>query len=185
MNEQDQLNNQQNRRGNMVAIVNEYQGALLRYATRLVRDGDAAQDVVQNVFVKLFTKGGDRERSAGQLKSWLYRVTHNEAVSYIRKESRRRDLHDRQADDPAISPARVSMPAVGSAKAEQRHAVLAMVDTLSPVERQVLLLRLEEGLSYKEIAAITERTVGNVGKVLHHAVKKLSEKAKEAGLVKL
>jgi RNA polymerase sigma factor (sigma-70 family) len=60
-----------------------------------------------------------------------------------------------------------------------------MVDTLSPVERQVLLLRLEEGLSYKEIAAVTERSVGNVGKVLHHAVKKLSEKAKEAGLVTL
>ena len=61
-----------------------------------------------------------------------------------------------------------------SSHEEKRALVLEHVSELKPNEQQVLLLRLEEGLSYKEIGQITGRTVGNVGKVLHHAVKKLS-----------
>jgi RNA polymerase sigma factor (sigma-70 family) len=66
---------------------------------------------------------------------------------------------------------------------ERHRVVLDHLDRLSPVERQVLLLRLEEGLSYQEIADVTERSVGNVGKVLHHAVRKVSEELKKTGVI--
>ena len=71
------------RMAQMEAIVAEHETALLRYATRLVNSPTAAQDVVQNVFVKLF-RGWDRgTRPSAKLKGWLYRVTHNEAVDLI------------------------------------------------------------------------------------------------------
>ena len=58
--------------------------------------------------------------------------------------------------------------------------VLTELRRLHEREQQVVLLRLQEGLSYKEIAEVTGRTEGNVGNILHHAVKKLSKRLAHA-----
>ncbi len=165
----------------MVAIVGQYQTGLLRYATRMVRDPNLAQDVVQEVFIKLFHAWDGKHEASPRLRGWLYRVTHNEAVDLIRKQSRYRDAVARHADEPRV----MTAPAPNEALVDdERHrVVLDHLDRLSPVERQVLLLRLEEGLSYQEIADVTERSVGNVGKVLHHAVRKVSEELKKTGVI--
>jgi len=63
----------------------------------------------------------------------------------------------------------------GAEQIDQMNLVLANLRKLDLAERQVVLLRLQEGLSYKEISRITGRTEGNVGCLLHHAVKKLSQ----------
>ena len=157
----------------MEAIVAEYETGLLRYATRILHNSSSAEDVVQNVFIKLFRRPGEPAKPSAQLKSWLYRVTHNEAVDHIRRESRLRLLHDRQAGEQASMVCADGVNCEPSHE-EKRELVLKHVGALKPNEQQVLLLRLEEGLSYKEISAVTGRTVGNVGKLLHHAVKKLS-----------
>lgn len=159
----------------------EYQSPLLRYAARLLRDPVAAQDVVQNVFVKLARRadGGAPPREA--LKSWLYRVTHNEAVDTMRRETRLRLLHDRHGEWVEINE-----PASGGddmTEQERKQTVLRFVHKLHPREKQVLLLRLEEGLSYQEIAAVTGRSEGNVGNLLHHAVRKLSLALTQAGAI--
>lgn len=157
---------------NMDAIVTAHEAELLRYATGILNDLHAAQDVVQNTFIKLFRKWRPGQRPTEALRPWLYRVAHNEAVDYLRREQRLKFLHLRQArektekDDP---------PDGG-----QLEAVLAAARTLDPAEQQVLLLRLQEGLSYHDIGRITGRTEGNVGCILHHAVKKLSRLVQRA-----
>jgi RNA polymerase sigma-70 factor (ECF subfamily) len=151
----------------MEAIVSAHEAALLRYAAGVVNDPHAAQDVVQNAFIKLFKLWKPGLQPSGALRGWLFRVTHNEAIDYLRRERRLSLLHFRHAaDDPtATAPAGV--------QSERMEAVLAGVRRLDPAERQVLLLRLQEGLSYREISQITGRTEGNVGCILHQAVKKL------------
>ena len=57
-----------------------------------------AQDVVQNTFIKLFRKWKKGMQPSNRLKSWLYRVTHNEAVDLIRRESRLQVLHAKHAE---------------------------------------------------------------------------------------
>jgi len=157
----------------MEAIVAQYETALLRYATRILNNPVMAEDVVQNVFIKLFECWKTGSRPSDKLKSWLYRVTHNEAVDFIRRESRLSFLHQKQAEQPAECPDGVHC----AEKEEDRRAmVLEHVRKLHPTEQQILLLRLEEGLSYKEIAEVTGRTEGNVGCVLHNAVLKISRK---------
>ncbi|MEM7396947.1 MAG: sigma-70 family RNA polymerase sigma factor, partial [Verrucomicrobiota bacterium] len=80
-------------------MITEYESSLLRYATRILRDENAAQDVVQNTFIKLHKAWIDgTTRPNRQLSGWLYRVTHNHAVDYIRRESRLRVLHEQQAE---------------------------------------------------------------------------------------
>ncbi len=156
------------------AIVAEHQTALLRYAARLLNDPVAAQDVVQEAFVRLV-----RERNAGRLPppdtwaGWLHRVTHNAAVDYLRREQRLRGLHKRQADEPA---------APAAAQPEERMAyVLELARRLPTAEQEVLVLRLQEGRSYKEISVLTGRSEGNVGCLLHQAVKTLAARLQKAG----
>jgi RNA polymerase sigma-70 factor (ECF subfamily) len=159
----------------MEAIVAEYETGLLRYAGRIVNDPTAAQDVVQNVFIKLF-RNWNGQAPAENLKGWLFRVTHNEAVDHVRRESRLRVLHTRQAEESETA----APPNAQPAEAEDRkREVLRRLGRLRPAEQQIILLRLQEGLSYREIAHITGRSEGNVGNILHHAVRKLAEAVKQ------
>lgn len=150
----------------MNAIVTAHEAELLRYAAGLLNDLHAAQDVVQNTFIKLFQKWAPGMRPTEALRPWLYRVAHNEAVDHLRREQRLRFLHLRQAHDPTDQP-----DPLHDGQLEQ---VLAAARKLDPAEQQVLLLRLQQGLSYHDISRITGRSEGNVGCLLHHAVKKLS-----------
>jgi RNA polymerase sigma-70 factor (ECF subfamily) len=167
----------------MEAIVAEHEQPLLRYAARLLRNATAAEDVVQNAFIKLFRQWDEGMRPSPNLKAWLYRVTHNEAVDHIRRESRLKLLHEREAADPAVGcPDGLHCdPAAGDD--ERRAMVLRHLGRLHPREQQVVLLRLESGLSYAEISRITGRSEGNVGNILHHAVRKLSESLRRSGVI--
>jgi RNA polymerase sigma factor (sigma-70 family) len=155
--------------GLMEAIVSEYEEALLRYASRILQNPFSAQDVVQNVFIQLCRKWKQGLQPSAHLKNWLYRVTHNEAVDHIRRESLRPTLHEKAAETFE----EVTGEAVDPAE-ERRARVLDALKRLHPREQQVVLLRLEEGLSYAQIAEITGRSQGNVGNILHHAIVKLS-----------
>lgn len=159
------------RMAQMEAIVVEHETALLRYATRVLNNPSAAQDVVQNVFIKLFNQWKKGTHPTDKLKAWLYQVTHNEAVDYIRRESRLRLLHDKEAEERTSCPDGRNCPA---SVEEKRGMVLQHLRELSPAEQQVILLRLDEGMSYRDIAGVTGRSEGNVGNILHHAVKKLA-----------
>lgn len=161
----------------MEAIVAEHETALLRYATRFVNDPTAAQDVVQNVFIKLVKHWQDGMRPSKKLRGWLFRVTHNEAIDLIRRESRLRVLHNKQAEEQQVCTDGVHCPAPPD---DRKAWVLRELKRLHPREQQVVVLRLEQGLSYNEIAEITGRTRGNVGNILHHAVKKLARRLNDA-----
>ena len=161
--------------------MSEHETTLLRYATRLVNSPTSAQDVVQNVFIKLFRKWDGHSQPSDKLKSWLFLVTHNEAVDLIRRESRLRVLHEKHAEDNRHEcPDGRNCP---PSHEEQKAAVLIRLKRLHPREQQIVLLRLEQGLSYKEIADITGRSEGNVGNILHHAVHKLSAVLQQEGVI--
>ena len=167
----------------METIVSEHETALLRYAARLVNSPTAAQDVVQNVFIKLFRKWDGHSQPSAKLKSWLFRVTHNEAVDLIRRESRLKVLHEKHAEEQlAICPDGRNCP---PSHEEQKATVLSRLKRLHPREQQIVLLRLEQGLSYREIADITGRSEGNVGNILHHAVRKLSTVLQQEGVIQI
>ena len=154
------------------SIVPLYEGALLRYVTRLVCDRDTAQDVVQDAFIKLLKKWEGELLPDSHVSSWLYRVAHNRAVDHIRKEVRRRQLHLRHAKrrDRFVAPDRGK----GSRLSEAAERAAVVLQSLSLRERQLVVLKVYEEKSYKEIGEITGLTTGNVGYILHHAMKKMA-----------
>jgi RNA polymerase sigma factor (sigma-70 family) len=155
------------------SVMDQHESALLRYATRLVNDPNTAQDVVQDVFLRMFRGWKDGAKPTPQLSGWLYRVTHNVAVDYIRRESRLRILRRKHSEVlPITAPAN---PSEQLEKQSVLSAVLRQLRKLDPKEQQIVILRLQEGLSYRQIGEITMRSEGNVGFILHHAMKKLSK----------
>jgi RNA polymerase sigma factor (sigma-70 family) len=147
--------------------MNTHASSLHRYATRLVCDADAARDVVQQVFIRLSQLSEAKRPASAAAKSWLYRATHNLAVDKIRADQRRKKLHEEHTRREQLNK---TDPASG--KLEQ---ILRLVDRLDDKSRAVLLLRLQEGLSYREIAETTGFKEGHVGYLLHHAVRQLTE----------
>jgi RNA polymerase sigma-70 factor (ECF subfamily) len=148
-----------------------YEGPLLRYALRLTGDLDAARDVVQEAFLRLWR--ADRETVAPRLAPWLYTVCRNLAVDVRRKEGRMRTLRllDRlPSGDPA--------PVAVAERNETTGAALALLATLPERQQEVVRLKFQSGLSYKEISEVTGLSVSNVGFLLHVAIKTL-----RAGLV--
>ncbi|MDP6526003.1 MAG: sigma-70 family RNA polymerase sigma factor [Kiritimatiellia bacterium] len=170
------------RAAQMEAIVAEHETALLRYAARIVNNSCVAQDVVQNVFIKIFRRWEKGLQPSEHLKAWLFRVTHNEAVDQIRKESRLRVLHTKHGEERKANDCPDGHECAFGGE-ERKELVLQYLGKLHPREQQVILLRMEQGLSYKEISAVTGRSEGNVGNILHHGVRKLSQALKQAGVV--
>ncbi len=148
-------------------VMSDYAPMLLRYATHLVRDPHAAQDVVQEVMIRYGRLHSEKRPLRDKLRSWLFRVTHNQAVDLIRAEQRRKKLHEDQAWEEKT---------MGSGDVDRLEEVHRWLPTLNEKERAVLLLRLQEGLSYQEISEVTGLSAGNVGSLLHHAVRRLAER---------
>jgi RNA polymerase sigma factor (sigma-70 family) len=157
-----------------------YQSSLLRYATRVLNNEEAAQDVVQEAFIRLHGNLEKIKTRGVQVKGWLFRTTHNAAVDYIRKESRRQKLHERQSKQADLF---VNDPNVQKERDEKQALVMQHLNSLKPKEREVLVLRLQEGMSYKEIAGVLKRSEGYVGTLIHTATKKLSQRLRQAGVV--
>jgi RNA polymerase sigma factor (sigma-70 family) len=154
------------------AVVAHYEAALIRYAARVLNDADAAQDVAQETFLRLLRHWREPLEVCPKLSNWLYRVAHNCAVDHIRRTARRHLLHREAAGaGPDHAPPdrgadfRISEAAARAAEALQ---------TLNLRERQLVILKVYEDKSYREIADITGLSTGNVGYILHHAMKKLA-----------
>ena len=159
------------------AVLSRYEAPLLRHAAAVLGDGAAAQDVVQEAFLKLLGNGHPVENLPG----WLHRVTHNLALDHLRKESRLKRLH-REAV-PASEP--LAEPADRDLDRREAEAILAQeLRKLPPNERAVLFLKLKEGKSYKEISAITGLSAGNVGYLIHQGLKRLTARLRPAGALK-
>ncbi len=160
------------RQAGMEAVIDAYQEPLLRYATRVLNHNVAqAQDVVQNVLIKLCQQWQPGMQPDARLKNWLFRVTHNEAVDQIRAEARRRRLCDKQGQALDCATGGLHHDPLPD---ERERMVLECLDILAPAQRQVVLLRLQQGMSYEEIAGITGQSVGYVGNLLHVAVRRLA-----------
>ncbi len=161
------------------AVVDAYQGALLGYVARILAQRSAAEDVVQNVLVKCAAHWKSAMEPSTALAAWLYRVAHNEAVDANRRELRRWRLHRSHAEDPALGQAE---SAADRTPISDRAATAEdALGVLSERERQLVALKVYEEKSYREIAEITGLSSGNVGFILHGAMRKLAVRLRAEG----
>jgi len=180
------------------ALLARYERPLVRYAQSITGDMESARDVVQETFIKLargerresrkpegagsrkpevgsrngdgaeFDSTSDLPLSTPHLECWLFTVTRNRALDHHRKFSRiiPMPLYDER---PSGAPG----PAAVLERRESANALFLLLDELSANQREVIRLKFQNDLSYREIADITQLSVTNVGFLLHTGLKKL------------
>ncbi len=161
------------RRDAFETIVAQYDRALLAGAARLLGDASAAEDLVQDVFIRLAARWKGEMAPGPQMTAWLNETMHNMAVDVIRRRNRLNELHRREA----LERGTVTPPDAGREEvSDDAAAAAAALATLDERERRLVVLKVYEEKSYQEIAEETGLTVGNVGYILHGAMQKLAAK---------
>ena len=152
-------------------------------ARRIVGSDHAAEDVVQDAFLKAW-RSLERFRGGSAFYTWLYRIVYNVAIDRIRKTKRARtvDYDDtigraEEVDGAAqLLPARTDGdPAKMLRRRELKEQMEAALSMLSEPHRAVIVLREVRGLTYEEIAEVVGCPKGTVMSRLHHARRKMQE----------
>jgi RNA polymerase sigma-70 factor (ECF subfamily) len=153
-------------------VLVEFEGPLVRYAQRITGDLESARDVVQETFLRLCRQ--DRDEVEGHLVQWLFTVCRNRALDVQRKERRMStatDLDERTftSDAGQYAPDSAAETNDSAAKA------LGLLEHLPDNQQEVIRLKFQNELSYREISDVTGLSVSNVGFLLHVGIKRLRE----------
>jgi RNA polymerase sigma-70 factor (ECF subfamily) len=130
-------------------LVERHQRAAVACAFAITQEWGAAEDLAQDAFVRAFERLATC-RNGAQFKSWVLSITRHMALNHVR--SMRRHRHEALGDD---TPGASVAPIVPDDRAQDRAALLRALQTLSPIQRTVLLLSDLEHLSHADIAART------------------------------
>lgn len=150
-------------------IMRRYNRRLYRITRSILRDGDAAQDAMQEAYVHAFTNL-ESYRVPGNFAAWLTRIAVNEALMRKRKDQRYTPLQRTDdGEDLAPLPAGSATPEDLAARGELRQLIETAVDRLPDGFRAVFVLRAIEQLSVEETAACLDIQKGTVKTRFHRA----------------
>lgn len=148
----------------------DYEGALVGYASGILHDVERAREVVQDTFVRLCRQDVGKVRDG--LKTWLFTVCRNRALDVLRKDRRLVEADEGRLG--RLTSAEVP-PDRALDRSERLAELMVHLDRLSPNQREVILLKFQQGMSYKEISEVTGLSGGNIGFLIHVGLKRLRE----------
>lgn len=155
-----------------IAIINKYKEKLYWHIRRLVVVHSDADDVLQNVFIKMW-KGLDHFRGESRLYTWLYRIACNESITHLQKIKKTRAievsdpgqawLEDRVKADEYFDPLRLEWK------------LQLAIQSLPEQQKLVFSLRYFDEMPYSEMSEVLGVTVGALKASYHHAAKKIED----------
>ena len=174
-------------------LFERYRETIRRHLVRIVRNDAAAQDLVQEVFLRVWTRA-EQWNGRGPFKGWLYRVATNLALNNLRSLNRRReqplgdDLDDWAEEDEEnrlpswMVDASTLGPATALEESDRRAAFRQLVEGLSEERREVLHLVLDMEMSIRDVADALGIPEGTVKSRLHYAKQRLAQDWQEMEL---
>ncbi len=148
----------------------DHESSLVGYAATILGDVDRARDVVQDTFIRLCQQ--DISKVEANLRTWLFTTCRNRALDSLRKDKRPQPAEEirwkkfagpgQQADGQADH-------------LEQQQRLMGYLDRLSANQREVILLKFQQGLGHQEIHKVTGLSTGNIGFLIHTGLKRLRD----------
>ena len=168
-------------------LVRRYQRPITNYVFRMLNDYDAALDVTQEVFIKVYNSLS-KYSSEYKFSTWLYRIAHNAAIDHIRRKSPNQQSLEAENGDGSYQLQIESpnpTPEQERERSEWRTEIAAVVKCLPAADRELILLRHSQDLSYDEIAEITNLPLGTVKNRLFRAREMMREIFIERGFTRV
>ena len=153
-------------------LLEAYQGPVYRLALGMGLSPHDAEEVAQETFVAAW-RGLPNFRGDSKFFTWLYQLTSHAAIDFLRREKRHGNTVE-LAECPEINDGE-DLPEEVAEKQEDREAVAAAMQELTPEYREILLLRYMQELDYDEIAAVLFVPAGTVKSRLNRAKAQLKE----------
>jgi RNA polymerase sigma factor (sigma-70 family) len=144
------------------SAVEEYTRNLYRYLKKTLRDQDAAKDLTQDCFLKLWSNR--HQVDSTKIKSWLFAVAHNSMLNYLKSEGKKSRIGEYDHEH---------LPYVFQKDIETKEIIDRGLMRLAPLHKSIILLRDLEGYSYKEIGEILHLNESKVKDCLFQARQKL------------
>lgn len=168
------------------SLLKRHQDRIFNYILRIIKNEDIANDIFQETFVKAIqTIRQGRYTENGKFPAWISRIAHNLIIDYYRQEKsenlqsadltdvnvlNRKELCERTIEDVLISD-------------QIREDVKYLIQELPELQRQVLMMRYYQGLSFKEIAEITNVSINTALGRMRYAILNLRRIAAEKDII--
>jgi len=154
-------------------ILKKYQERLYWHIRRMVVDHEDANDVLQNMFIKVW-KNLENFREDSQLYTWLYRIASNESLSFLESRKKRNLSTDSYDDeDQYLSNKLIAEKDFDEKKLEWKLQLA--IQRLPEKQKAVFNLRYFEEMPYEEMSKVLETSEGALKASYHHAVKKIED----------
>jgi RNA polymerase sigma-70 factor (ECF subfamily) len=152
-------------------LVERHHAAAYRVAFSMLQEDDAAQDVVQDAFIKAF-RALAGFRGEASFRTWILTIAGNEARSALRRRGRRRET---ALEDAGPVRSQQKPPDMEAVDAQEAAWARKMMETLPEKQKLSVALRIEEGLSFKEIGEIIGSSEGAARVNYFHGIRRLRE----------
>ena len=155
--------------------IEQHEAPLLRYCRSLIGDVERSRDLVQETFVRLCRQ--DESEISDRLKNWLFKVCRNLAIDHLRREGKMQStsVGEWEYEGPEMA-TRQKNPQEQSEVSDSFAHVMKFIGALPTNQQEVLRLKFQNSMSYKEISAVTGLTISHVGVLLHTALGTLRKK---------
>jgi RNA polymerase sigma-70 factor (ECF subfamily) len=166
-------------------LVRRYEPRLLAFIRRLIGDAVEAEDVFQDTFVRVM-RAADRYEPRAAFSTWIFTIARNLCIDRLKKKSGLKTMPLEYAQEKAGGAARTvprrdeaaggpPNPLEAADTAEQVELLRAAITRLPETKREALVLRVQQGLPYSEIAEITGAPVGTIKYRVHEAIRLVAE----------
>ena len=156
-------------------FIADFQRPIYYYVRRMVLSHEDADDITQMVFIKAW-RGIDTFRGESKLSTWLYRIAHNESMSFLRSSKRLMQVPVHEVESKLGAALQEDELFTGDEIQQRLQTAIAL---LPEKQKAVFIMKYYQELKYEEMSEVTGTSVGALKASYHHAVQKIEAYLKQ------
>ena len=167
-------------------LLNRYKGSVYSYIYYIVRNREMTEDIFQDTFVKaIMTIKQGRYTESGKFKAWINRIAHNLIIDYYRQEKNENTISNDDCEMDLLNNAKLSDGTIEDSMIKEQilSDVKKLIDYLPDNQKEVLILRYYQEMSFKEIADITGVSINTALGRMRYAILNMRRMADEKNMI--